>query len=115
MEQPGRRGEDCLDQYLNAFSSTILSPLANFFTKTVPGWFSALVSTAKSAWQSVWNAFSSTVLSSLTAFFTKTIPGWFGGFVAGRSRLEQYLECFQQLCRRSLHHLLHQDHPRLVR
>jgi hypothetical protein len=78
-----------LRQAWNAFWSwfdrTIIGNFSNFFTRTIPHWFSEFVGGARSAWSSAWNWFDRTVIGGMSAFFTRTIPQWWRNFEAGAS------------------------------
>lgn len=59
------------------FHNTIVTPVANFFTQTIPNFLGTIGSTWNSLWSGAWNWFNHTILSGATNFFTQTIPNFF--------------------------------------
>lgn len=66
----------------HALNSTFISPMANFFGSTVPGWWNGLVGAAGRAWGSVWSGFVSSVINPIVTFFTQTLPNAITGGIA---------------------------------
>jgi hypothetical protein len=72
------------------FDNVIIGNFRNFFTRTIPHWFSGFVNEARSAWSSAWNLFHQHVVTNFANFFTRTIPAWWREFVSGgRNALSQ--------------------------
>jgi phage-related protein len=72
----------------NWLHQTFGTDLANFFTKTIPGWWDTcyagarlFVSNIESALTGAWNWISGTFGTDIANFFTRTIPGWFSQFI----------------------------------
>ncbi|MFJ3826242.1 phage tail tape measure protein [Streptomyces nodosus] len=67
----------------SSIKSTVLTPIGNFFTKTIPGWASAMKNAVVGFWQdelaglrNIYDKLKSWVFTPIGTFFTKTIPGW---------------------------------------
>ncbi|WP_030248066.1 transglycosylase SLT domain-containing protein [Streptomyces sp. NRRL S-455] len=63
--------------------SKVLTPISNFFTKTIPGWAVTLVSLVVGHWYTLrdrlvtaYTSIKNRIFTPISNFFTKTIPGW---------------------------------------
>ena len=66
-----------------AIKQTVLFPVRDFFTKTIPGWASAMKRAVVGAWtaevtglRNAYGLLKRWVFEPIGTFFTKTIPGW---------------------------------------
>lgn len=67
-------GNNAITSLWHFFYNDFISPLENFFLRTIPGWFDSLVTHAQGAWHSVWTWFSSDVAGPIGRVFSG-IPG----------------------------------------
>ncbi|WP_306317201.1 MULTISPECIES: peptidoglycan DD-metalloendopeptidase family protein [unclassified Streptomyces] len=66
-----------------AIRATVISPIARFFTKTIPGYAAAVRDQVLSRWRAlrdglavIWGAVRVRVINPIRDFFTRTIPGY---------------------------------------
>lgn len=67
----------------HAFDSTVVQPIGNFFTHTVPGWLSSISHTFSNTWSEVWSSFNNNVLKNIEHFFTSSMPAWISSVGSG--------------------------------
>ncbi|WP_316740452.1 phage tail tape measure protein [Streptomyces sp. MK7] len=98
----------------SAIKSTVLYPIRDFFTVTIPGWASSMKNRVVAFWQAeltglqnIWGKIKSWVIYPIRDFFTKTIPGWgdtlrrrmVGAFDAARSGIKTAWDKIKEIAR----------------
>lgn len=58
----------------HSLQTTVINPLGNFFTGTVPKWWDDFANFASQTWSKVWTGFQKDVLTPVENWFTSTLP-----------------------------------------